>query len=259
MASDHTEEHWIHTPGGCLYAKSWRPQFENKAPLVLLHNSLGCVALWKSFPERLAMATNRRVVAYDRLGFGRSDASADLLHLSFIEDEARGDFGAVCRQLGLKQFVVLGHSVGAGMAIGCAVAHPLACTGVITVAGQAYVDGDVVSGIRAAELQFANADQVNKLKKHHGEKASWALKVWIGTWLSHAFKPWSLDNQLPQVHCPLLVLHGDHDEYCSVQHPARIAERVSGPARLHLIKDCGHAPHLEHTDAVLTAISAFLA
>ena len=70
-------------------------------PIVLLHDSLGCVELWRDFPAELSAATGRRVVAYDRLGFGRSDARAEPPALDFIADEARTAFPLVREQLAI--------------------------------------------------------------------------------------------------------------------------------------------------------------
>ena len=41
--------------------------------LVLLHEGLGCVALWRDVPERLAAETGCGVFAYSRFGYGQSD------------------------------------------------------------------------------------------------------------------------------------------------------------------------------------------
>ncbi|HBN9861352.1 TPA: alpha/beta fold hydrolase [Pseudomonas aeruginosa] len=253
-----TRQHWIDTPHGPLFAQCWSPAEERGAPIVLLHDSLGCVALWRDFPERLAQTSGRRVIAYDRLGFGRSAAYPGTLPPSFIQDEALGSFQALCQQLGLSQFVVLGHSVGGGMAVGCAATYPQACLGLITESAQAFIDSGTLDGIRAAERQFAEPGQLERLHKYHGDKAGWVLRAWIDTWLSDAFSQWSLDDQLPRVRCPLLSLHGDRDEYGSQLHPERISTLASGPTSLHILADCGHVPHREYPDAVLAAIRAFL-
>ncbi|MBM7060302.1 alpha/beta hydrolase [Pseudomonas sp. UL073] len=250
---------WIDTAHGQLFAQSWTPLEERGAPIVLLHDSLGCVALWRDFPEQLAQHCGRRVIAYDRLGFGRSAAYPGTLPLTFIQDEASGSFRALCQQLGLEQFVVMGHSVGGGMAVGCAAAHPQACQALITESAQAFVDSEMRASIRAADVQFAEPGQLERLKKYHGEKAQWVLRAWVDSWLAEAFRGWSLDEQLAQVRCPLLSLHGDHDEYGSRRHPERITALASGPATLQVLADCGHVPHREYPDTVLATISAFLA
>lgn len=253
-----SQQHDVATPRGRLFAQSWAPADASGAPLVLLHDSLGCVALWRDFPERLARATGRQVIAYDRLGFGRSDAHPGALPTSFIQDEARGDFSSVCQHFGLTEFVAMGHSVGGGMAVACAAQHPHACRGLITESAQAFVEDRTLDGIRVAQRQFEDAGQMDRLKKYHGDKADWVLRAWTETWLSEAFRSWSLDQPLREVRCPVLSLHGDRDEYGSVRQPERIVALVPGPATLGVLANCGHVPHRECLDEVLAAITAFL-
>ncbi|UTA52043.1 hypothetical protein MSS93_00245 [Deinococcus radiodurans] len=45
-------------------------QADRRAPLVFLHDSLGCTATWRDFPARLAELTGRDALLYDRLGHG---------------------------------------------------------------------------------------------------------------------------------------------------------------------------------------------
>ena len=48
----------VPTPEGQLHIQRWQPPvMADKAPIVLLHDSLGCVALWRAFPAQLAAAT----------------------------------------------------------------------------------------------------------------------------------------------------------------------------------------------------------
>ena len=63
-------------------------------PLILLHDSLGCVELWRDFPGLLAQRLQRPVLAYDRLGFGKSAPRAAIPGPEFIDEEARRDFPA---------------------------------------------------------------------------------------------------------------------------------------------------------------------
>lgn len=104
---------------GSLFVRTWRPPalVGEAVPIVLLHDSLGCVELWRDFPARLAGATQRPVIAYDRLGFGRSAPHPGLLGRDFVHAQAHGDFHTVKAALGLEQFIVFGHSVGGGQAV----------------------------------------------------------------------------------------------------------------------------------------------
>ena len=57
---------------GQVFVRHWPVAGSTLAPIVLLHDSLGCVALWRDFPAQLAAASGRDVIAYDRLGYGQS-------------------------------------------------------------------------------------------------------------------------------------------------------------------------------------------
>lgn len=251
---------WVDGPAGRLFVKTWSPALPTGgAPIVLLHDSLGCVALWRDFPARLCAATGRQVVAYDRLGFGKSAAHPGKLGLDFIAGEAARDFSAVRQQLGIGRFIVFGHSVGGGMAVGCAARFAAACVALITESAQAFVEDRTVQGIETARELFEDAAQVDRLKKYHGEKARWVLDAWIGTWLHPEFAPWSLRPVLPEVQCPALVIHGSDDEYGSPAHPALIAALSGAAAQLAIMADTRHVPHREKEPEVIHMLSDFVA
>lgn len=252
---------WVPFEQGCLFVKRWRPAgvADARAPIVLLHDSLGCVALWRDFPEQLAQATRREVIAYDRLGFGQSAPHPGRLGRDFIEAEAQGAFAALCEQLALSRFIAFGHSVGGAMAAGCAAAHPARCLAVVTESAQAFVEARTLEGVGAAKLAFAEAGQLERLEKYHGDKAPWVLSAWVDTWLDEGFRGWTLDASLVRVRCPLLALHGDADEFGSPRQPERYATLAAGPAQMRLLPGCGHVPHREQPEAVLDAVVPFLA
>ena len=261
------EDLWIATPEGQLFARRWTPApaavapspSATGAPIVLLHDSLGCVALWRDFPAQLARATGRDVIAYDRLGFGRSDPHPGPLALDFIHTEAHSGFAALQRQLGLGRCVLLGHSVGGAMAAVCAAEFPQQCQALVTESAQAFVEERTLAGIRQARTAFARPGELQRLHKYHGGKARWVLDAWISTWLDPAFRHWSLDAVLPNVQCPVLALHGADDEYGSSQQPERFATLPAGPSTLQLLSGCGHVPHREQAELVLEAVRDFLA
>lgn len=82
----------------------------------MLHDSLGSVELWRSFPAALSTHCARPVIAYDRLGFGAPDAFHGKLAPDFIATEADTSFAAVCEHFAIDRFILFGHSVGGGMA-----------------------------------------------------------------------------------------------------------------------------------------------
>ncbi|MBB3189303.1 alpha/beta fold hydrolase [Halomonas cerina] len=250
----------LDSPAGDIHVARWRPDTADagRSPIVLLHDSLGCVALWRDFPARLADASGREVFAYDRLGFGRSDPYPGRLPLSFIDDEARGAFAAVRDHLKRERFVLFGHSVGGGMAIEAAAQHPESCEGLITVAAQAYMEPRILAGIREAEQSFTDPDQLARLARYHGDKAEWVLRAWVDTWQTEAFANWNLAPTLARVHCPTLAIHGEQDEFGSPDQARYIAERSAGPSGARILP-CGHVPHRECPERLIAAVEGFLA
>lgn len=116
-----TTDSFVKVSGGSIFVRQWRSEGAQRSPLVLLHDSLGSVELWRDFPALLAEVLNRHVIAYDRLGFGKSTLRTDRPSITFIDDEAE-NFPAVRNGLGLERFALFGHSVGGAMAVRIAAA-----------------------------------------------------------------------------------------------------------------------------------------
>lgn len=253
-------DRWVATPKGRVFTRTWEtPHLTSDVPIVLFHDSLGCVDLWRSFPAALCTATQQRVIAYDRLGFGRSDACSAPPPLSFIDDEPFASFAALHKAFQLTRFVALGHSVGGCMAVHCAGQYAEQCLGLITIAAQAFNEPRTRHGIEEAQAVFQQPEQFAKLAKYHGDKARWVLNGWTDTWLHPAFEHWSLTPALERVHCPTLVLHGEKDEYGSHRQPECITRTVSAAAHCAMLPGIGHVPHREVEAVVVNYVSEFIA
>jgi len=95
-------DHWIAHAEGRMFAREWPAADAGGGlpPLVLLHDSLGSVELWRDFPALLARDTGRRVIAYDRAGFGRSDARTGRLSFDWPAGDCLPKSGGVQFQRG---------------------------------------------------------------------------------------------------------------------------------------------------------------
>jgi len=158
----------------------------------------------------------------------------------------------------VQGFVAFGHSVGGGMALHCAAEFASDCEALITESAQEFAEGRTLQRIRAAREQFRDAGQVERLARHHGDKARWVPDAWIESWLHPGFASWTLAEVLSRVARPVLALHGALDEYGSTRHAELVGERCGGPSRVAILADTGHVPHRERTASVLELVTGFL-
>lgn len=250
-------ESFVEVPGGEVFVKTWSPpDVAGTAPLFLLHDSLGCVALWRDFPLLLSERLGKTVIAYDRLGFGRSSARTELPSVDFIEEEAQLHFPALLQALDVERFDLFGHSVGGAMAVVCAAKIP-GCRSVVTEAAQAYVEPRTLESISRVSVEFREPENFGRLVKYHGSNARWVLRAWSETWLSPGFADWSLAPLLPDVRCPVLAIHGDSDEYGSTAFPETIRSLAGGKSEMRILPDCGHVPHREKPGLILELLRGF--
>lgn len=253
-----TTDATLKLPCGDVFVRKWIPENAASTPIILLHDSLGCVELWRDFPPALATATQRTVIAYDRLGFGKSSLCTEPMDISFIDDEARFNLPAVIAALGIGQYILFGHSVGGAMALVAAATQGDNCLAVISESALVFVEDCAVAEIRKAKQGFADESQFEKLARWHGERTRWVLDSWTGIWLSKEFRHWTLDAYLAQIQIPLLAIHGDADEYGSCRSPRHITQCVHGPASMEIIPTCGHFPHRENPDKIVAMVFDFL-
>jgi len=259
-ASFAIEEHEaIAVPRGSLFAKRWIPgTAKGVAPVVLFHDSIGCVEMWRQFPSALSRALGREVIAYDRLGFGRSTARFERPSFDFVTEEAGTYFPAVKVHFGLQSFIAFGHSIGGAMAIAAALSFPHDCQLIITEAAQAFVEPKTTHAIAKTGERFRHPEELGKIARYHGKRAEWVVRSWVVTWLSPEWASWTLKSSLTRVRCPLLVLHGERDEYGSTAFPDELASQAGGLSQKVIIKDCAHVPHREQEQFVLDLVEDFI-
>ncbi len=102
--------------GKSLEAVAYGPSPDQAPTIVMLHEGLGCVALWRDFPAKLAAATGHGVFAYSRAGYGASERVDLPRPLDYMSREARFSLPTALDAIGLKRGILLGHSDGASIA-----------------------------------------------------------------------------------------------------------------------------------------------
>jgi len=244
--------------GVLLAARRLRPAgpAAGAATLVLLHEGLGCIEGWRSFPERLVRATGLPALLYDRRGYGRSGAldrpwDADYLHRAALEE-----LPEVVAACGVERPLLLGHSDGGTIALLYAAHH--APVAIITEAAHVFVEEAARAGIRRAVRRWSSGDLRPRLERLHGAHTEVIFRSWADTWLAPWFDGWSIIDALPAVHCPALLLQGVDDEYATPDHLAEIASRLAGPVHAELLDGCGHAPHHEAPGVVISLVARWI-
>jgi pimeloyl-ACP methyl ester carboxylesterase len=234
------------------------PGDPDRRPVVLLHEGLGSVGLWRDFPRDLAAATGRRVVVYSRPGHGRSaPPPGGARTTSFFDREADVVLPAVLAALGVGAGPILvGHSDGATIALLHAARHDVA--GVVAMAPHVFVETEAVAGIEDAVRAFEEGDLRERMARHHDDPDH-VFRSWSDLWLDPRFWPWSIEADVAPLDAPLLLVHGARDHYGTVEQLDRIEAAVSAAGVQRLVVAAGHSPHLDQPEVVRDAVAGFVA
>lgn len=229
---------------------------DGRPTLLLLHEGLGCVSMWRHFPEKLAAATGCRLIVWSRAGYGGSDPYPEPRTPRYMQREGEQMLPALLAALNIERPILVGHSDGGSIALIFAGAHPEAVLGVAVMAPHEFVEEETLAGIRAARQLWAKTDWPARLARYHRD-ASRVFGDWNDTWLSADFRNWNIESYLPKIRCPVLAIQGEDDEYATMRQIEVIAEQVADTQLLKL-SACGHSPQRDQEVAVLDALAAFV-
>jgi pimeloyl-ACP methyl ester carboxylesterase len=226
---------------------------DSQPALILLHEGLGSVGLWRGFPERLANATRRRTIVFSRYGHGQSDPPPKPRTPAFMHEEALEVLPELLTQLGIDQPLLVGHSDGASIALIYAAHHPV--TAVVAIAPHVFVEGMCLAEIRQTKQTFETTDLRDRMARHHRDPDA-AFYGWNDVWLHPEFPRWNIEDELPAIRAPLLLIQGTRDQYGTMAQLDSIEQRAQGPVtRVHL--ECQHSPATELPDQTAAAIADF--
>ncbi|HKR20658.1 MAG TPA: alpha/beta hydrolase [Stellaceae bacterium] len=226
--------------------------------LVLLHEGLGSVALWRDFPAKLAAATGCRTVTYSRWGYGRSDRFEGPRDPRYMHVEALDELPALRTALAIDDPVLIGHSDGASIALIHAGSGRWPVRGLVLEAPHVFVEEVSIIGIEEAKHAYEDSDLKRRLAPYHADVDS-VFRGWNDIWLSPQFRAWNIEDCLLGVTCPVLTIQGIDDQYGTVAQVNAVARGVKGPFEKLLLDDCMHAPHRDQEADTLAAMVGFIA
>jgi pimeloyl-ACP methyl ester carboxylesterase len=233
-------------------------KYADRPTVVFLHDSLGCIQLWKGFPEILCDQIHCNALIYDRQGYGKSAAMKTYERSNdYIEKEA-DVLAELLEALAIKEAILFGHSDGGSIALIAAGKRTNTFKAVVVEAAHIFVEDVTLTGIRAAKEAYRTTDLKQKLEKYHGDKTETLFKAWTETWLHDRFRSWSIEHFLPLITCPVLFIQGESDEYGTVSQMEGVANKVNGPVSLALLSAVGHTPHKQAAAEVVCRVADFI-
>lgn len=255
----HEDYGFFDLAGAQLEYQLLTPARNNGLTLIFLHEGLGCIAMWRDFPRRVAEATGCRVLTYSRAGYGRSAPCALPRPLSFMHDEAFDVLPQILDKAEIQQAVLVGHSDGASIAlINAGGSADDRIRGLILMAPHVFVEELTLTSIRQAKAAFETTGLRERLARYHGDNVDCAFWGWNQAWLDEDFLDWNLEEYLPKIEIPVLLLQGENDNYGTIRQLEKITAQLPKPAEMFLLSDCGHSPFRDRPVETLQAIADFL-
>ncbi|MDI6687982.1 MAG: alpha/beta hydrolase [Desulfobacterales bacterium] len=235
------------------------PASKDAPTLIFLHEGLGCVDMWHDFPAELSEATGCGALIYSRFGYGRSDPCFLPRSIRYVHDEGLKVLPELIRATGIRDCILIGHSDGGSIAIiysGGTPAIPL--RGLITEAAHVFCEEITIRSIQQARKSYQKGRLRQKLEKYHGANTDCAFWGWNNTWLHPDFVNWNIEEYLPAIKKPMLVIQGENDQYGTLAQVDAIARQAGAGAEVMVLPDCGHSPHNEQKAAILKVMADFI-
>ncbi|HET9211720.1 MAG TPA: alpha/beta hydrolase [Thermoanaerobaculia bacterium] len=252
------ESGFLQVEGVRLEARWTGPPPEEAPTLVFLHEGLGSTSLWRDFPDRLAGETGCGALVYSRAGYGKSDPVPLPRPVRFMHEEA-AVLPKVLAAAGIREHVLVGHSDGASISLIYAGSGPSpGPRGLILEAPHVFTEPHGLASIARMRELYRDTDLRDRLARHHGGNVDVAFRGWNDVWLDPEFEAWNIEEYLPAIRVPVLILQGEDDEYGTWAQVEAIERQSGGPVESIAISQCGHSPHREQPEIALRAMADFV-
>ncbi len=258
LSESESEQYGFLTAAGRRLEFRWiEPTASDRPTLVFLHEGLGSIAQWKTFPDAVAAATGCGALIYSRYGFGQSDPLTELRDVDYLAHEALIALPAVLSARNIVDPILIGHSDGATIALLYASDVRWSTRAIVIEAPHVFVEDVGLTGIERAREAYRAGDLRRKLGKYHRDVDA-MFNGWADTWLHPEFRAWNMESRLPDVRCPVLLIQGTDDPYASTAQVDAITRQVRGPVDVMFLPECAHTPHVEREREVLEAMVRFI-
>ena len=254
--------------------------------IVLLHGFGASSTTWTTLVPEVRRTTGRRLLAFDRLGFGRSDRprrGAWTGPSPYRSSVSGAHTIAVLDALGLERAVLVGHSAGAVAAVLATLAAPERVAALGLLAPALLRDGPPPFVSAAFRLPGAGALAPALLRRSAGLLDRGLRRTWHDPakvthevleryreplrspgWehalveMTAAVERLDLSGRLPTITTPSIVLGGRSDRIVPLRDVRRVGDLLGGPTTTLVIEGAGHVVHEEQPRAVADALGEFV-
>lgn len=226
--------------------------------LVFLHEGLGSLGLWGDFPEAVCRLTGCGGLVYSRRGHGNSGPLSQPHDVRFMHDEARVVLPQVLEAFRISDLILVGHSDGGSIALiytGSGLGEP---RGLVLEAPHVFNEDRIVAGIADIRTRYDSGSLRSRLARHHGANTDAIFNAWANVWMNPQFRAWNIEEYLPGVKAPTLVIQGIDDQYGTQRQVQAIQSAIGGLCETLMVPDCGHLPHVDQRDIVEAATTSFV-
>ena len=232
------------------------PQQDGLPTIVMLHEGLGSIALWKDFPAQLAARTGSGVLVYSRYGHGSSDKLVEKRPVRFMHREGEIVLPELLGKLGIAKSILIGHSDGGSIALIFAGNYPDAVSGLILEAPHVFVEDLSIASIAQAKVTYKTTDFPQRLGRYHAnvDATFWG---WNDIWLDPAFRSWNIEEYVPRITCPVLCIQGEEDEYGTIAQVEAIKDGAP-QTQIAMLSNCKHSPHRDQAEKTLELMAEFV-
>ncbi|WP_343633043.1 alpha/beta hydrolase [Fluviicola sp.] len=224
-----------------------------KPVLVFLHEALGSIIQWKSFPAELCHALNLPGIVIERSGHGKSSDLAgerDIRYLHNYADETQDVLKEILNPD--QKIILVGHSDGGSIALILASRQLKNLLAVVTMAAHTFVEEETLAGIHPA-IEAFESGKLDGLYRIHGEKTKELFYAWANTWLNPEFRNWGIREEIQSFNIPVLAMQGTNDQYGTEEQVNSIVlDKINRKGIM--VPNCGHHPHLEKKDLIIREI-----
>ncbi|MGB7241757.1 MAG: alpha/beta hydrolase [Sulfitobacter sp.] len=232
----------------------------DQAPtIVMLHEGLGCIALWRDFPEKLAAATGCGVLVYSRAGYGQSDPAELPRSTDYMTREAQDVLPQVLDAFDVRNAVLLGHSDGATIAaIYAGSVWDARVRGLVLMAPHFFSEKIGLEEIARAKTAFQTGNLAARMAKYHRAPEA-TFYGWCNPWLDPEFIDWNVAEVIDYLRIPTLAIQGAQDAFGTLDQITELEQRSYAPVDVVILDDCGHIPFVDQPVATLSSVVDFVA